>query len=121
MKFTTHNDAVIETSGTCLRGYINCFYDDLVDTFGYPLSPDFLDHKTDAEWAVCFEDGTRATIYNWKNGKRYLGIEGLNVCDIAQWHIGGFDAKAVENVISAVNATRIKAGYSEDLAVGFES
>ena len=120
MQFTTHNDAVIETSGTSLRGYIDCFYSDLVDTFGYPLSTDFLDHKTDAEWNICFEDGTRATIYNWKNGKRYLGAMGLDVCDIAQWHIGGFDVKAVELVTKAVNEVRSKAGY-EDVAVGFQS
>jgi len=105
MKFTTHNEAVIETSGTHLQGYIQANYADLIKVFGIPMVWD--DYKSDAEWQVCFEDGTRATIYNYKNGKNYCGIDGLDVQDITEWHIGGFDKKAVERVLKAVGAVNL--------------
>jgi hypothetical protein len=105
MKFTTHNEAVIETSGTHLQGYIQANYADLIKVFGIPMVWD--DYKSDAEWQVCFEDGTRATIYNYKNGKNYCGIDGLDVQDITEWHIGGFDKKAVERVLEAVGAVNL--------------
>lgn len=105
MKFTTHNDAVIETSGTSLQGYINISHADLIKAFGIPKVWD--DYKTDAEWQICFEDGTRATIYNYKNGKNYCGIDGLDVQDITEWHIGGFNKKAVENVCAVLNSVEV--------------
>jgi hypothetical protein len=111
MKFTTHNEAVIETSGTHLQGYINVGYEDLVKTFGIPKVWD--DYKSDAEWHVCFEDGTRATIYNYKNGKNYCGQDGLDVQDIVEWHVGGFTELAVERVLEAVfNGWASSNGYS---------
>ena len=105
MKFTTHNEAVIETSGTHLQGYINVSHADLLKTFGIPKVWD--DYKSDAEWHVCFEDGTRATIYNYKNGKNYCGIDGLDVQDITEWHIGGYEKKAVERVLEVVKAVNL--------------
>lgn len=100
MKFTTHNQAHIETSGTYLQGYIQANYIDLVETFGQPFEGD--NYKTDAEWNICFEDGTRATIYNYKTGKNYCGAEGLDVEDIKDWNVGGFDKKAVERVLTVL-------------------
>lgn len=100
MKFTTHNDAVIETSGTFLQGYIIANYADLVEAFGQPHNPE--DYKTDAEWDICFEDGTRATVYNWKNGKNYCGKDGLAVEDIEDWNVGGFNKDAIERVMEVV-------------------
>jgi hypothetical protein len=115
MKINAHD---INTSGTCLQGYINAGYDEITSAFGYPLSVDFLDNKVDAEWDIEFEDGTVATIYNWKNGKSYLGAEGLHLCDIKQWNIGGYDKSAVDKVLNAINA-KTRLDYPEDLAVGF--
>ena len=103
MKFTTHNDAEIQTSGTHLQGYIQANYADLVEVFGQPHNLE--NYKTDAEWDICFEDGTRATIYNWKNGKNYCGEDGLELHEIQDWNIGGFDEKAVKNVLKALYAT----------------
>ena len=120
MKFTTHNEAVIEVSGTHLQGYINCTYDDLTEVFGYPLEEGFDNYKSDAEWQVCFEDGTRATIYNWKNGKNYCGENGLNLCDMQQWHIGGFNNKALENIRNVINAIARK-DYPQDQVITSEA
>jgi hypothetical protein len=103
MKFTTHNDANISTGGTHLQGYLQANYADLVKVFGQPFGGD--NHKTDAEWEVCFEDGTRATIYNWKNGKNYCGEDGLEVQKIKEWNIGGFNQDAVDRVLKALHAT----------------
>lgn len=73
--------------GTAFVDSININYKKLVDTFGKPhLSDGF---KTDAEWGLEFPDGTVATIYNWKNGKNYLGDDGLETENITTWHIGG--------------------------------
>jgi len=98
MKFTTHNEAEIETSGTHLQGHIQANYADLVETFGQPHNLEG-GYKTDAEWDVCFADGTRATIYNWKNGKNYCGENGLELHEIQDWNVGGFDKFAVERVL----------------------
>ena len=97
MKFTTHNEAEIQTNGMHLQGHIQANYADLVDTFGQPHNLE--GYKTDAEWDVCFADGTRATIYNWKNGKNYCGENGLELHEIQDWNIGGFDKFAVERVL----------------------
>lgn len=97
MNYTTHNEAEIDINGTHLQGHIQANYADLVMAFGKPLQGDY---KTDAEWNIVFEDGTRATIYNWKNGKNYCGENGLSVEEIQDWNIGGYDNKAVENIYS---------------------
>ena len=89
-----------EINGSCLQGYITCDYDTLVEVFGEPGDSD--GYKVDAEWCLKFEDGTIATIYNWKNGKNYCGSRGKPVKDITDWNIGGFNGKAKERVHEAL-------------------
>lgn len=104
MNYTTHNQAgmaEVMVAGTSLQGCIDCDYDTLVRAFGLPFDGD--GYKVDAEWNIVFEDGTRATIYNWKNGRNYCGDEGLYPEEITEWHIGGFDKKAVERVTEVIN------------------
>jgi hypothetical protein len=96
MKFTRKN---VDINGSCLQGYIAANYHDLVEVFGEPSNGD--EYKIDAEWDILFEDGTVATIYNWKNGYNYCGMGGLHVDDITDWHVGGFSKQAVQNVIDA--------------------
>lgn len=96
------NDDSINTNGTHLQGYINCSYDDLTSVLGYPLESGFDDYKSDAEWDIQFEDGMVATIYNWKNGKNYCGEDGLNLCDMTQWNVGGRSKEVVERVMSLI-------------------
>ena len=91
--------------GTFLRGYIKASYEQLVKTFGEPHDPDGDNYKTDVEWAFEFADGTIATLYNWKNGKNYLGeAEGLELNDIYEWHVGGFSEKAVAKLLEKLRA-----------------
>ena len=99
--FKTHNEKNINTNGTSLQGEINVSYQKLIELFGEPTPSD--EYKSDAEWEIEFEDGTIATIYNWKNGKNYLGENGSDVEDIRNWHIGGFNKKAVELVEEIIN------------------
>ena len=86
--------------GTSYKGEINVPYNILVETFGEPDSGDGW--KTEAEWDIQFSDGTVATIYNWKNGKAYLGENGLDVEDIKTWHVGGRSRKVLDKVKEAL-------------------
>ena len=91
--------------GTFLQGYIKASYEQLVKTFGEPHDPDGDNYKTDVEWALEFADGTIASLYNWKNGKNYLGeAEGLELNDIYEWHVGGFSEKAVAKLLEKLRA-----------------
>jgi hypothetical protein len=95
MKFT--NDASIH--GTSLRGYIIATFDELVDAFGQPdEGPDDSADKITCCWRLEFEDGTVATIYDWKEEStpyhRY------------DWHIGGKNSDAVEFVQQTLATSR---------------
>lgn len=99
MKFITQNnnmDLSSKTIGMSLRGHIECDYKVLKGLLGMPTTGG--GYKVDAEWVIKFEDGTLARIYNYKDGKNYLGNEGLPKTKITDWHIGGFDEKSVEMV-----------------------
>jgi len=85
MKFT--NDA--DVNGTHLQGYVQAYYHQLVEVFG---EPEGGGDKTTAEWALEFEDGTVATIYDWKEYDTPLGLY--------SWHIGGLSQRAVDRVTS---------------------
>tara|TARA_R100001443_G_scaffold84559_2_gene91179 strand:+ start:729 stop:1031 length:303 start_codon:yes stop_codon:yes gene_type:complete len=81
--------------GTSLQGYLRASFEQLLRAFGSPHMDQCDHYKTDVEWAFRFADGTVATLYNWKNGKNYLGDEGLELNDIYTWNVGGFNEKAV--------------------------
>ena len=100
--FETHNDQYIDANGTCLQGYINAHYFQLVDLFGEPTECD--GYKVDAQWVVEFEDGTVGTIYNWKNGPNYCGADGTPVEYITQWNVGGKNsASPVSDIEEVLN------------------
>ena len=95
MKFT--NRANINMSG--LRGYVDTHYGELVSVFGQPdAGPNADLDKTTAEWRLKFEDGTVASIYDYKTGRTPMG-------DYA-WHVGGYDDRAVELVQELINLHR---------------
>lgn len=101
MNFITHNeDDAINVNGTSFQGYLNIDYQKLVDIFGEPTEGD--GDKVDAEWVIKFGDATVATIYNYKDGKNYLGSRGKSTKNITDWHIGGFDTSAYEKVEATI-------------------
>ena len=93
MEYQTHNDVPDNESmewwdGSHLQGYAGTHYDALVRAFGEPTTCDGF--KVDWQWLIKFDDGTVATVYNWKNGPNYLGNhEGKKPNQITQWHVGG--------------------------------
>jgi len=96
MKFTKATEA----NGTHLQGNVGATYQELVEVFGEPIRYDsdgttHMSNKVDAEWRITFEDGTKATIYNYKNGLNYLGAEGKRVSQIMMWNVGGYSERAV--------------------------
>ena len=99
MKYTTHNESTeINLGMSSLQGCIEASYADLVKAFGEPMASGFDDYKSDAEWNIVFSDGTRASIYNWKDGINYCGESGIPTEQITDWHIGGFNQDAVNRV-----------------------
>ena len=94
MKFITHNDEHVNINGTHLQGYIKADYSKLRGMLGESHSDGY---KTDWSWDIEFEDGTVATIYNWKNGPNY-GAVGVTPDMVKKWHVGGHNSRAVEKV-----------------------
>ena len=83
-----------KVNGTSFIGHIKISYEKLVSVFGKEhIEGDEFD-KILCEWAFEFPDKTVATIYNYKTGKNYDPVDGLDKEDIDMWHIGGKDEKA---------------------------
>jgi hypothetical protein len=83
MEFTTGGNP----NGTGLKGYITTYYHELVEKFG---EPEKGGDKTTVEWCLEFDDGTVATIYDWKMYDTPMGEY--------DWHIGGKSQEAVYRV-----------------------
>ena len=90
------------TSGTHLHGHLNRTYDQLVSVFGEPhfryIPRAGAEDKIDIEWSFEFPDGRVFTVYNWKNGKAYLGHEGQDVEDITEWNVGAHGMSAYHSL-----------------------
>ena len=87
--------------GTFGQGTIEVSFKEIFDKRG-PCHWDGEGYKIDAEWAIKSGD-TIATLYNWKNGKNYLGDQGLEVQDITEWNIGGNSKEAVDLIYKILN------------------
>jgi len=96
MQYKTHNDTKgINVAGTSLRGAIDCSFDQLVEAFGNPMYDTSGDDKVKAEWYIEFDDGTTATIYDWKSN--------LDPKDNTDWHVGGFaKGNPTDNILSVL-------------------
>ena len=78
------NHEATDTNGTCLQGTLWATKRELKSVFGKPLFEDFYAYdKVLTEWKLEFEDGSVATIYDWKLD------EPLGMDDNYEWHIGG--------------------------------
>ena len=86
-----------ETEGTWLQGSVLTTRAKLTETFGEPMQ--YEASKITLQWGVKFDDGTIATIYDWK---RYeLGTPAED--ELMTYNIGGLDLGAVRNVNDALN------------------
>ena len=92
MGYQTHNDINIKTSGSSYMGCLKLNYYDILNKLGGSQESD--GYKVDAEWSVEFDDGTVATLYNWKDGRNYCRGQGLDLHQIEEWHVGGFSLEA---------------------------
>lgn len=88
-------------NGTHLQGYIKTDYATLVATFGESMGSG---DKCTQEWILVGEDGTVATVYDWKEYETPRGLY--------QWHIGGTSQQAVQLVQDALK------GYAKRSIVG---
>lgn len=87
-------------NGTSFQGYVNVHYNQLVEMFGEPCTnPD--NRKTDVEWIISTPYGP-ATIYNYKNGYSYLGLSGLKLDEMDEWHVGGKNAESYDWIVQQV-------------------
>ncbi len=81
-------------NGTHLQGEVSISFDRLQKIFGDPILSGPGD-KVQAEWIIQFEDGTIATVYDWKEWVDYKKVQ--------NWHIGGYNNKAVQKVKMALS------------------
>jgi hypothetical protein len=101
--------------GTWLQGYIDASYAELVAVFGEPNCPGD-NYKVSTEWCMRFEDGTVATIYDWKLTNLYddemwtvSQMRGFN----REWNIGGNTLEALHNVQDTLRDLRRTATLSD--------
>ena len=81
-----------EMTGTSLKGYIETTYEQLESVLGEPVyGPNDTDgDKITCEWVITFQDGTVATVYDWKVGETPM--------DLYSWHIGGNNNKSKDYI-----------------------
>lgn len=99
MNFKKFEGGTSKTGGSYLIHKIVSTYDKLEETFGEPRHfAGAYGHKVDVQWTLQFEDGTLATIYNYKDGTNYLGANGLHHKHITNWSVGGHNYTAYTRV-----------------------
>lgn len=94
MKFKLIKQESGKANFTSLQGYVDMTRDELVAVFGEPHPVEFIDGKITTEWIIEFEDKTIATIYDWKR----QGLGAPKHDELYEWHIGGHQRRALENV-----------------------
>ena len=95
MTIQFENDPTVSINGTCLQGYIETTYEELVKVFGKPT--ELEGDKVTREWILQFSYGTVATIYDWKQLETPM--------EYYPWHIGGMSQRAVELVTNCMPVT----------------
>ena len=91
------NSIEVHTYGTHLVGKVETQYDTLVRVFGEPTMAGGIDEKSWCQWSLEFEDGTVATIYDWK--------EDMLPLELYDWHVGGRDQEALTLVLDTLHET----------------
>ena len=93
-------------NGTSKQGTFVMPYGMIVTALGEPhqtFTPETGD-KIDVEWCFEFGNGDIVTLYNWKNGKVYLGDEGFEPHQMSYWSVGGHFRSVVDNFVDEINA-----------------
>ena len=85
-----------ETAGTFYVGELNTTRARISKVFGEPIEYGEGD-KVTLEWGIVFEDGTIATIYDWKRYEQ--GAPKLN--ELTAYHVGGVSSRALDLVNKA--------------------
>jgi len=86
-------DEFNKTSGTSYQGSVMTSLTSLKNILGAPsVTYADIDSKTRNEYLIEFDDGLVATIYDYKEYRAYDDDE------IIEFHIGGFDKRAVNEV-----------------------
>lgn len=85
-----------------LKGEFPITYAELVEIFGKPnYGPNNYDmDKVTCEWMIEFEDGTKASIYDYKTGRTPMGEY--------DWHIGGYNGASFDRVVDTITLHRDK-------------
>jgi hypothetical protein len=91
-----YTQAGILTVGTSLQGYVTTTLREISAVFGEPTFY-YPGDKVTVEWGIKFEDGTIATIYDWK---RYEDAPEAD--EVIEYHIGGNSSAAVNAVSDAL-------------------
>jgi len=86
--------------GTGKQAEITITYSELKKIFGEPNQE--TNDKIDAQWKINTPFGI-GTIYNYKNGKNYLGEDGICIEEITDWHIGGHNIETADWIINKLN------------------
>ena len=91
-----------EVNGTSLKGYVKATLEQLYDAFddAHYFRPS-KNEKVQISWSLKFEDGTIATIYDWKRDG-YIPFSDEEV----EWHIGGHTSEAVALVRQALGISK---------------
>ena len=88
--------------GGALLNYLTSTSDNLISILGEPSKSEM--YKSDWSWIIQFDNGEQLEIYDWKVGKNYCGDHGLDLEDISEWHIGGYNqdlALTLKNLIES--------------------
>ena len=86
-------------------GYIEAPFSYLRAMLGEPIykkSYEGHDYKSDVVWQIIIKSGPIeiVRVYNYKDGKNYLGEKGKDVRQITRWCIGGSNREYARNYIS---------------------
>lgn len=91
MKYVTHNEKKIVDLFSSYKGEMSISYAELVKKFGEPKVVN--SGKIDVCWDIEFENGIKASIYNWKNGKNY--VKDFVLENNTKWTIGAQKSEAL--------------------------
>jgi len=98
--FTTVGVEVVGTSG---QGSVTATREQVMKTFGAPAYCEWdSTDKITIEWEILFNDGTIATIYDYKRNYYGEDLEPIDLFEEFEWNIGGNSEQSVKMVEEAI-------------------